>query len=124
MGDNMSQPVEQLPTVSESTKLTLSPEQTEAINRLVQTVNEVCERIFEVTVKLAEWVSEVIGEVAAALTLTVNDFMDRLIYEANANPRWWLLYRHAKKHRTRKKYRRLLMKQLLSQLRAAPEQEA
>lgn len=49
---------------------------------------------------------------------TVNSFMDSLLYKANAHPKWWHLYKHARKWRTRKKYKRLLMKQLYSRLAA------
>ena len=41
-----------------------------------------------------------------------DNLIDRLLYEANDNPRWWHLYKHAKKARTRKKYKHLLVKQL------------
>lgn len=38
---------------------------------------------------------------------------------ANDHPKWWHLYKHAKKARTRKKYRRRLMQQLVTKLAAA-----
>lgn len=49
---------------------------------------------------------------------TVDTFVDSLLYRANTHPKWWHLYKHARKWRTRKKYKRLLMKQLCSRLAA------
>lgn len=48
----------------------------------------------------------------------VNTFVDSLLYRANTHPKWWHLYKHARKWRTRKKYKRLLMRQLCSRLAA------
>lgn len=58
----------------------------------------------------------VIGKAAAE---AVNNLVDAMLYNANDRPKWWHLYKHAKKRRTRKKYRRLLMKQLTRKLAAA-----
>lgn len=49
---------------------------------------------------------------------TADTFVDSLLYRANTHPKWWHLYKHARKWRTRKKYKRLLMKQLCSRLAA------
>ena len=49
---------------------------------------------------------------------TVDTFVDSLLYRTNTHPKWWHLYKHARKWRTRKKYKRLLMKQLCSRLAA------
>lgn len=47
--------------------------------------------------------------------------MDAMLYSVNAHPKWWHLYKHAKKYRVRKKYRKRLMQQLIESLRAAPD---
>ena len=47
--------------------------------------------------------------------------MDGLLYVANEHPKWWHLYRYSKKRRVRKKYRRKLMQQLLSKIKALNE---
>lgn len=47
----------------------------------------------------------------------VDAFVDSLLYRAT-HPKWWHLYKHARKWRTRKKYKRLLMRQLCSRLAA------
>lgn len=96
--------------------LTFTPEQAAAIvERLKPAIAEVARKLR----KFVEWAREVVRNVAAAATTTANDFMDRLLYGANDNPRWWYLYKHAKKWRTRKKYRKRLMQQLLRKLEAA-----
>ena len=45
--------------------------------------------------------------------------MDAMLYQANDNPKWWHYYKHAKKYRVRKKYRRRLERQLCDKLLAA-----
>ena len=98
--------------------LTIEPEQAAAIvEALKQAFEEVARKLREFN----EWASEVLRNVAAATKKAANDLMDRMLYAANDNPKWWHLYKHAKKYRTRKKYRRLLMKQLLRKLEAARE---
>lgn len=69
--------------------------------------------------ELIEWAGEMFRKMAAVVKKAENYLMDRMLYAANGNPRWWHLYEHAKKYRTRKKYRRLLMKQLIRQLATA-----
>lgn len=72
------------------------------------------------------WVNEAakaLGKLMAAIgkaaAEAVNNLVDAMLYNANDRPKWWHLYKHAKKRRTRKKYRRLLMKQLTRKLAAA-----
>ena len=45
--------------------------------------------------------------------------MDDMLYKANDHPKWWHYYKHAKKYRVRKKYRRRLEQQLCDKLLAA-----
>lgn len=52
---------------------------------------------------------------------SLSKFMDAMLYSVNAHPKWWHLYKHAKKYRVRKKYRKRLMQQLIESLRAAPD---
>lgn len=109
---------EYLPRIADTAELTLSftPEQAAAIVETFKPVIDELSRMFQA---LAEWAAEVFRKVGAAATETANTVMDRMLYEANDNPRWWYLYKHAKRRRTRKKYRRLLMKQLHRKLEAA-----
>ena len=52
---------------------------------------------------------------------SLSKFMDAMLYSVNTHPKWWHLYKHAKKYRVRKKYRKRLMQQLIESLRAAPD---
>nr|WP_300821617.1 hypothetical protein [uncultured Acetatifactor sp.] len=45
--------------------------------------------------------------------------IDAMLYKANDHPKWWHYYKHAKKYRVRKKYRRRLEQQLCDKLLAA-----
>ena len=74
--------------------LPLTPEIYECLNKITKQLNEAFKKIKQKLVRNTEYL------------------IDHLLYEANDNPRWWHLYKHAKKARTRKKYKRLLMKQL------------
>lgn len=62
---------------------------------------------------------EAFGKAAAVGSEVINHCMDNLLYNANDHPKWWHLYKHARKYRTRKKYRRRLLQQLISRLEAA-----
>lgn len=96
-------------TDSMTPKLTLTPEQVATIAEKLKPVFEELVRIFR---KFAEWVAEVLKKVAAAICKT-SKFIEAELYYATDNPKYWHLYKHAKKARTRKKYRRRLMEQLL-----------
>ena len=104
---------EPLPTVPGSIELTLTPEASEALGIMVQCARETIERIVEAFRKLAGAVRKIWDKIVDTLLRIVND-----------NPKWWHLYKHAKKYRTRKKYRNRLMQQLRSVLRAVNAQEA
>ena len=51
-----------------------------------------------------------------AAICTIAELKAAARYYANDNPKYWHLYKHAKKARTRKKYQRRLMKHLLRTL--------
>jgi hypothetical protein len=122
MGENMNQ-LPTAPTGAELT-LTITPEQAEAFEKMAEIVRKVYERILEVFRQVAEAASKISINLVNAINKTAGNIMDALLFGANDNPKWWHLYKHAKKYRTRKKYRRRLMQQLLSKLRAANAQEA
>lgn len=94
----------------------IGPEQAAAI---AQTINKGLERAARVLREFAEWVADAIRKAAAVAREAMDNFMDSLLYRANDHPKWWHLYKHAKKARTRKKYRRRLMQQLTAKLAAA-----
>lgn len=97
----------------------LTPEQ-----KVWQAVKVVLNWLKENVPSIWEQVCELSEHAELAASKGTNNLMDAILYAANDNPKWWHLYKHAKKYRTRKKYNRLLMKQLLSKLRDARAQEA
>lgn len=74
---------------------------------------ELVEKFQAAICELAEGIKELIKRIAAFVAEKTNKLIDCLFYVTNDNPKWWHLYKYAKKARTRKKYRHLLMKQLL-----------
>lgn len=101
-------------------ELTLTPEQAAAVVAAVKPViDRAIDTIVQALREFADWAADVLRKVAAATAKTASDLVDSLLYTANEHPKWWHLYKHAKKARTRKKYRRRLMQQLLRKLEAA-----
>lgn len=103
-----------LPEAPELPELTFSlkPESAAAIVELLKSVRDKA-------VQALQQLLEATRNAAAIVTEKASKLVEAEMYYANDNPRWWHLYKHAKKARTRKKYRRLLMKQLLRNLRDA-----
>ncbi len=100
--------------------LTLTPDTATAL------LDAITPQIVKIWEAVKSWINEVakaLGKLAAAIgkatAEAVNNFVDAMLYNANDRPKWWHLYKHAKKRRTRKKYRRLLMQQLTRKLAAA-----
>ena len=100
--------------------LTITPDTAAAILNAVQPA---ALRFFEALVNAAReaWAgikraAKAAGKIMARLA---GRCMDAMLYQANDNPKWWHYYKHAKKWRVRKKYRRRLEKQLYSKLLAA-----
>lgn len=99
-----------------SMELTLTIDTAAAILNAVQAVKSTLLRFFESVVKAMR-------EVQAGLKIVANEKntlmariadrrMDAMLYNANDHPKWWHYYKHAKKYRVRKKYRRRLERQL------------
>ena len=88
------------------------------VRELMEALEEALIHIWTSIKMLAEHAFE-----AMTVFADMNGYLDGLLYAANANPRWWHLYKHARKARTRKKYRRLLMLQLRSTLEADETKE-
>lgn len=95
-------------------RLAFTPYQTEALSKLIEITNKF---IAELGESLAKWAREVVDRLVSAAGQISGPLFETQLYNANDNPRWWHLYKHAKKARTRKKYRRLLMKQLLKKIK-------
>lgn len=101
-------------------KLTIGPKEAAAIAKSLQPAIDYIVDLFK---KLADWAVKALEKVAELTANTVRKYTDALLYQANDHPKWWHLYKHAKKYRVRKKYRRRLMNQLAMKLRASPEPE-
>ena len=100
--------------------ITLTPDTAAAL------LDAITPQIVKFWESVRSWVNEAakaLGKLMAAIgkaaAEAVNNLVDAMLYNANDRPKWWHLYKHAKKRRTRKKYRRLLMKQLTRKLAAA-----
>lgn len=106
---------EQMAAESMELTLTIGPEQAAAI---AETMRRAFDRALETVRKAANWIVETLRKVATAAREKAASFVDFMLYHANDHPKWWHLYKHAKKARTRKKYRRLLMRQLSAKLAA------
>lgn len=73
----------------------------------------------ELVVKIKAAICEItaiIKRIVADVAKKSKQLVDTFLYVANDNPKWWHLYKYAKKARTRKKYRHLLMRQLCKRL--------
>lgn len=95
---------------------TLAPESVAALIELIKAAGEAAAKTFKQLMEGIKAAASIVTEKAAKL-------IEAEMYYANDNPRWWHLYKHAKKARTRKKYRRLLMKQLLRNLNDAEKKK-
>ena len=89
---------------------------TEVLESMTQAFNEAIERIAQACREILERIVEASRKIARAITPTFHRTWDALLRSANDNPKWWHLYKYAKKARTRNKYRRKLQRQLLSKL--------
>lgn len=92
-----------------------------AVNDIAETIANFCEVMErfclsarDVFVVCAEGFRRLSEQVAR-----IKDYWsDRMLYAVNKNPKWWHLYKHAKKRRTRKKYYHMLVRQCLETLQA------
>jgi vesicle coat complex subunit len=95
------------------------PEQT--LSATAAAMVELIKTVADTAVQTVQRLVEALKTAASVATEKMTKFTETAMYNANDNPRWWHLYKNAKKARIRKKYRRRLMNQLLSKLNAAQE---
>lgn len=107
---------EEKPPDSMTLEITITKETAPAF---LQVAQEGIERATQAIQKFGEWLLEAVRTAARIVRESVDKFVDAMLYKANDHPKWWHLYKHAKKARTRKKYRRRLMQQLTAKLAAA-----
>lgn len=115
-------PLDTTPKLGESMtlELTIGPEGAAAIAKAIKPA---IEQAAKAAREIMDAIVAAFKKAAAAAAKAMNDFVDSLLYKANSHPKWWHLYKHAKKYRVRKKYRKRLMQQLVEKLRAAPTME-
>ena len=108
--------------------LILTAEQQAAIEKVTKLLRETWEAVKKVLDKAVEvlqpiWerLVETYRDAKVCAYKGVRDALDALLYAANDNPKWWHIYTHTKKRRTRKKYRDKLMRQLVVKLATAKE---
>ena len=102
--------------------LTIGPDQAKAITQeVVKTVRPAIDYAVKKAHEFTGWAIQTAGELAKLAAESLSKFMDAMLYSVNTHPKWWHLYKHAKKYRVRKKYRKRLMQQLVESLRAAPD---
>jgi hypothetical protein len=103
--------------------LSLNPEQAKTLGEaIVEMLKPAIEYMAKKARELADIIAKAFRKAAAAAVKTADRYMDALLYNANDHPEWWHYYKHAKKYRVRKKYRRRLMQQLIEKLRTTPGQ--
>ena len=100
--------------------LTITPDMAAAI---LEALQPAVLRFFEALVNAAREAWAEIKKVAKAagrfMARIAGRCMDAMLYNANDHPKWWHYYKHAKKYRVRKKYRRRLERQLYDKLLTA-----
>ena len=100
--------------------LTITPDMAAAI---LEALQPAVLRFFEALVNAAREAWAEIKKVAKAagrfMARIAGRCMDAMRYSTNDHPKWWHYYKHAKKYRVRKKYRRRLERQLYDKLLTA-----
>ena len=112
---------EDLPEISTVQELT--PEQIEA---LAAALTPAIQMIAEVVKDLFDHIAAIIKHMADAAGLSYKlmaEVVDAMLCAAADNPKHWHLYKHAKKARTRKKYKRLLMRQLCEKIQSGAAEQ-
>lgn len=101
--------------IAEEATLPLTPEQQEKLAEFVTTTMQLIREAMEMA-------AEGLNRAARAMRNGADELADRMLYQFNDNPKWWYMYKHAKKKRIRKKYLKLLMMQMLRKLEAAKKE--
>lgn len=108
--------IQKLAPVALSLKVEPTPE---LVKFMTETWEETYRRMVEAVKYLAEMCKSAGESMRTTLSFLGNCILDKLLYKANNNPKWWHLYKHAKKARTRKKYKNKLYWQYLKKLEIA-----
>lgn len=100
----------------------ITPEQAaellEAADRIFNAVRAAFDEVVVTVVKIGKALAELAAPVMKQAAKGLDQFHDALLYAAAEDPKHWHYYKHAKKARTRKKYRHRLEKSLAKALAA------
>jgi len=90
----------------------------EWVQQFVASIKRAAEILAEIFRKAAETFKQIANSLAECFGKNKDKLMDAAMLAASPPPKWWHLYKHAKKARVRKKYRRRLMDNLRAALAA------
>ncbi|XCH78292.1 MAG: hypothetical protein WHF31_12250 [Candidatus Dehalobacter alkaniphilus] len=100
----------------------LTPEQAaeliEAAERIFNTVRAAFDEVVAAVMRIGKALAEIAAPVMKQAAKGLDQFHDALLYATAEDPKHWHYYKHAKKARTRKKYRHRLEKSLAKALAA------
>lgn len=80
----------------------------EAVNRILAAIADTVRRVVEAVVAMAERIAKTFAPMIRELDKNAASWHDAMLRAAAPGPKWWHYYKHAKKARVRKKYRRRL----------------
>lgn len=86
--------------------------------QFIASIKRAAEILAEIFRKAAETFKQIENSLTKIFGKCKDEFMDAAMLAASPPPKWWHLYKHAKKARVRKKYRRRLMDNLMAALAA------
>ena len=87
--------------------------------QFIVSIKRAAELLAEIFKKAIETVKQIANSITDGFRKSKDKFMDAAMLAASPPPKWWHLYKHAKKARVRKKYRSKLMDNLLTTMAAA-----
>lgn len=91
-------------------------EAVEVITRIGAVIVDTVRRVVEAVVAMAERIAEAVAPMIRELGKYAASWHDAMLKAAAPDPKWWHYYKHAKKARVRKKYRRRLEEALAAAL--------
>lgn len=89
------------------------------VQQFIVSIKRAAEILAEIFRKAVETVKQIASSLADSFRKSKDKFIDAAMLAASPPPKWWHLYKHAKKARVRKKYRSKLMDNLLTTMAAA-----
>jgi len=100
----------------------ITPEQgaalLEAADKIFNAVRAAFDEVVAAVTRIGKAIAELAAPAMKQASNSLNQFHDALLYAAAEDPKHWYYYKHAKKTRTRKKYRHRLEKSLAKALAA------